>query len=801
MTQNCHAFVTSVSRVLNTTLGFPSRKTQDMKTPIRGLRLAATLIASAVLAVACGGGDDAPVTPNAPVPDAPALTVQGVAAVGAPLVGAQVLFQCVTATPANATTAANGSFTVPATNVGFPCAVKVTGGNVATAAGAANTQAYYSVVTGPGTANATPFSTLLVAILGGGDPAAWFENAQATPASLSSVTSSGLSTALGKLKTLLAGLPTPVALPTGFDPVTTAFSAVSTDATDKLLEKFKTTLASSNANFSDVIDQAVANLPLVEATPASLTLEKIGGYAHSGGLSSAEITAYDPLSKRLFVINGALGTADVLSLANPAAPVQVGTVTMASINASLCSDTPNCGANSVAVHNGVVALAVQRGTKTLPGFVAFLRATDLAVIGTATAGALPDMLTFSPDGKYVLVANEGEPNSYGQPDSVDPEGSITIIEVAGLKPNATSIQKTVTQVGFTSFNSQIDALRTAGVRIFGPNATVAQDLEPEYITVSADSKKAYVTLQENNAIATIDIATKTVLSIKSLGTKDHSLVGNGMDVSDEDGGTNTNSGSPSVKIQRVPVKGMYMPDAISSFTVGTNTYLITANEGDAREYTGINSVTAGREDPRVKDHCAAGVSDAIATFMGLASADVIKDSNLGRLRVTAFPFGGTFTGKDGSGKCTDLYSFGARSFSIWNTDITQVYDSGDQFEQKTSAIEGLMFNASNDDNAADSRSPAKGPEPEGVTVGKIGTKTFAFIGLERVGGVMVYDVSNPAAAVYVTYLNTRTGATGDRGPEGVTFVKASKSPNGKPLLIVGNETSGTTAIFQLNLTY
>lgn len=761
----------------------------------RGARLLAALGISALLAVACGGGDDY----VAPAPGAPAASIAGVAAVGAPLVGSQVSFQCVAGSPAATTTGADGSFTVPSAGVTFPCAVKVTGG---TASGAANTQAYYSVALASGTANATPLSTLLVAILGGGDPAAWFDKAQTTPSSLSAVTSGALGTALGSLRTLLAGMPTPLTLPAGFDPVTTKFSAVSTDSVDKLLEQFKTTLAAGGASFADVIDQAVAGLPLVEATPASLALEKIGGFEHSGGLSSAEITAYDPLSKRLFVINGALGSADVLSLANPASPVQVGTVTMASISASLCSDTPNCGANSVAVHNGIVALAVQRGTKTLPGFVAFLRATDLTVIGTATAGALPDMLTFTPDGKYLLVANEGEPNSYGQEDSVDPEGSISIIELAGLKPDATSISKTVTQVGFTSFNGQIDALRAAGVRIYGPGATVAQDLEPEYITVSADSRKAYVTLQENNAIAVVDIAAKTVLSVKPLGTKDHSVAGNGMDVSDEDGGTNTNSGTKTIKITPVPVKGLYLPDAIASFTVGTATYLITANEGDAREYTGINSVSAGREDPRMKDHCADGVSDAIASFMGTTSDNVRRDSNLGRLRVTAFPFGGSFTGKDESGKCTDLYSLGARSFSIWSSDVVQVFDSGDQFEQKTAALHPtLTFNASNDNDSFDDRSAAKGPEPEGVTIGKIGTRTFAFIGLERVGGVMVYDVSNPVAPVYVTYLNTRTGATGDRGPEGVTFIKASKSPNGKPLLVVGNETSGTTAIFQLNLTY
>jgi hypothetical protein len=138
--------------------------------------------------------------------------------------------------------------------------------------------------------------------------------------------------------------------------------------------------------------------------------------------------------------------------------------------------------------------------------------------------------------------------------------------------------------------------------------------------------------------------------------------------------------------------------------------------------------------------------------------------------------------------------------------VTRVYDSGDDFEQRTAALAGtpghdFVFNASNDGNALDARSASKGPEPEGVVVGRFGAKTFAFIGLERVGGVMVYDVSNPVAPTFVTYLNTREGAAGDRGPEGLALIPAADSPNGQPLLIVGHETSGTTAVYQLNLSY
>ena len=537
---------------------------------------------------------------------------------------------------------------------------------------------------------------------------------------------------------------------------------------------------------SDAPTPPAPTAPVVEATPAGLTLEKIGGYAHAGGASSAEITAYDPLTKRLFVINGALASVDVLDLSNPAAPALITSISAASFGPGLAA------INSVAVFNGVVALAVEANPKTSAGVVAWMRASDLTVLGTDTVGALPDMVTFTPDGSHLLVANEGEPNSYGQPDSVDPVGSVSVIALAGVTPTATAatLTRTVSSAGFGSFDGQIASLRTAGVRIYGPGASVSQDLEPEYITVSADSKTAYVTLQENNAIATVDIATKTITSVKPLGFKDHSLAGMGMDVSDRDSVMNANGGTAVVKIGPVPVKGLYLPDAIASYTAGGRTWLITANEGDAREWTGLV------EERSVSSHCSLGLDPTVFSD----AANQILDSNLGRLNITTTPNAGV-DGKNGAGLCNELYGFGARSFSIWSTEVNRVFDSGDDLEQRTQALANVNFNASNTNNTLDSRSRSKGPEPEGVTVGTFGSKTFAFIGLERVGGVMVYDVTNPNAPVYTTYLNTRTGATGDRGPEGLTLIKAAQSPNGKPLLVVGNESSGTTAVLQLNLTY
>lgn len=512
-----------------------------------------------------------------------------------------------------------------------------------------------------------------------------------------------------------------------------------------------------------------------EPTPSGLALEKIGSF-DGGAVGAAEIVAYDASTKRLFVVNGANATVDVLDLSNPAAPTRVGVLNVSALGAS---------ANSVDAYDGLVAVAIEASPKTLPGKVAFYNAATLALLHSVTVGALPDMLTFTPDGRYVVVANEGEPNSYGQPDSVDPEGSVSIITVnRGGTP-------TVRTADFKAFNGQEAALRALGIRLYGPGATAAQDLEPEFITVSADSSTAWVTLQENNAIAVVDIATATVRELLPLGFKDHSVEGAGLDASDEDGGTNTNSGTPAIKIKPYPVRGMYLPDGIANYSVDGKTYLITANEGDARaDWPGFN------EESRVRTHCDKGLDPSVFPD----AENLILDSNLGRLRITTTPNGGR-SGKNAAGQCNELWSFGARSFSIWDTAGRRVFDSGDDLEKRTTALSNVAFNASNDNNTLDSRSPNKGPEPEGVVTARFGQKVFAFIGLERVGGVMVYDVTVPAASKFVTYLNTRTAATGDRGPEGLTFIPANRSPNGKPLLIVGNETSGTTAVLQVNLSY
>ena len=499
---------------------------------------------------------------------------------------------------------------------------------------------------------------------------------------------------------------------------------------------------------------------------ADIRLQVIGSY-ETGVFdeSAAEIPAYDPATQRLFVVNANDAVVEVLDLSDPTQP-------------SKLFDIQSDGGivNSVAVSNGIVAIAVENEDTQAPGTVEFYAADGdgTSPLSTVTAGALPDMLVFTPDGTKVLVANEGEPNDDY---TIDPEGSISIIDISGGVENLT--QANVTTADFNAFDAQIDALRDSGVRIFGPNASVSQDLEPEYIAVSPDSTTAWVALQENNALAVVNIPDSTVTAIVPLGFKDHSIEGNGLDPSDRDDGIN---------ITTHPVLGMYQPDAIATYSAGGETYIVTANEGDARDYDGFS------EESRI--------SRLALDATAFPNAAALQDNAvLGRLTVTT-----TLGNTDGDDEFEQLYAFGTRSFSIWNDQGQLIYDSGDDFEQITAEQFPEDFNANNDENDSfESRSDNKGPEPEGVAVGTINGRTYAFIGLERIGGIMVYDVTDPNAVDFVKYINPRdfsgdaaAGTAGPLGPEGLIFIDAQDSPNGEALLVVSNEVSGSTTVFSID---
>jgi hypothetical protein len=510
---------------------------------------------------------------------------------------------------------------------------------------------------------------------------------------------------------------------------------------------------------------AIAVLALCSLTApavAQISLTPVGSY-ETGVFDegATEISAFCPQTQRVFSVNGLTGSIEVLDLSNPENPTYLFSIDLVEFGG---------GANHVEVMNGVVAAAVEGFSKQDDGLVVFFD-TDGNYLNDVPAGALPDMLTFTPDGSYVLVACEGEPDDTY---TVDPEGSLTIVDLSGGVASAVAHQ-----VSFAAFNGELDSLRDAGVRIFGPGATVAQDLEPEYIAYDPATGTAYVACQENNALVVCDIASATALDIVPLGTKDHSLTGNGLDASDRD---------DAINIANWPVHGYYMPDAIVGYTVGGEFFIISANEGDTRDYDGYS------EEDRIKNL----TLDPVA-FPDAATLQA--DENLGRLGTT-LANGDT----DGDGDVDQLYSIGARSFSIWDAAGHLVWDSGEELEQITANLLPGDFNSTNDENGSfDSRSDAKGPEPEGVAVCEMDGTWYALVGMERISGILMYDVTDPYAPVFLQYVTTRDftgdaelGTAGGLGPEGIRIISREDSPVGQALVLVSNEVSGSIDIFLMD---
>ena len=485
----------------------------------------------------------------------------------------------------------------------------------------------------------------------------------------------------------------------------------------------------------------------------SIKLTQIGRY-NSGIFDegAAEITAYDSDSQQLYVINGANSTIDILDVSDPANPIFTSAIDIEDLGG---------GINSIAIKDGTIAAAIEGELAQDEGSIVFFD-IEGNVLNQVTVGALPDMVTFTPDGTQVLVANEGEPDEDDLTNN--PEGSVSIIDISGGIESAS-----VTTADFTAYNGQEEELREQGVRIF-PGENFANDAEPEYIAVSPNSSQAFVTLQENNAVAVVDLETNEISDIQPLGLKDYSLENNGLDANDED---------EAINIQNESVFGLYQPDAIAAYEVDDATYYVTANEGDARD-----------EDERVEDL-------ELDPHAFPNAAELQSEEQLGRLEVS------TIDGDiDGDGDYDQLVSYGGRSFSIRDANGNIIFDSGDDFAQITAEQVPELFNSNGTIDSFDSRSDAKGVEPEGVVVGEVDGKPYAFVGLERVGGIMVYDISDPVNAEFVQYVNPINEETGDAldlAPEGLQFISAEDSPNGEPLLTVSNEVSGTVSIYQIDL--
>jgi len=556
-------------------------------------------------------------------------------------------------------------------------------------------------------------------------------------------------------------------------------------------------------------------LPGVNA-PTTLNANLIGRAVLNAAdpQGGAEIVAFQASKGWVYAVNASVDPAvveiiDINSMdAGALTPDAQGIITNTNIDSAITLDLASDGvigeANSLAFDNNnsvlAVAVAAETGTR---GMVAFYSVTGAAplFIKTVEVGFLPDNVVFTHDGTKAIVANEGEP---ARDYSEDPEGSISIIVLTDGVPADDDIELT-----FESFNDSQAELEAQGAVFANPSgrtingnaytASVAKDLEPEYVAVSEDDTLAFVAIQENNALAIVDLSTNTLRNIIGLGFKDWgSLL---IDASDKDGGLN---------FRNYPgLYGMYMPDTIDSYSWNDANFIVSANEGDGREYLfdvadEAACTAAGGLDFDEDDGCLAFIDEIRVEDLTLtANFDYLNndDNDIGRLLVTTFK-GATDNSTDGSGTYNELYTYGARSFTIWDTNGLVVYDSGDDFERITASIFGPLFNNNNDENEGDTRSDAKGPEPEALALGEIDGRNYAFVGLERMGGVMAYDITNPYNVQFVSYFANRgvtEGAdiTGDLAPEGMSFVHADDSPTGEPLLIIGNEISGSIQIYQI----
>ena len=236
---------------------------------------------------------------------------------------------------------------------------------------------------------------------------------------------------------------------------------------------------------------------------------------------------------------------------------------------------------------------------------------------------------------------------------------------------------------------------------------------------------------------------------------------------------------------------MYLPDGIATLRAQGRDYFVIANEGDAREWGTFI------EEVRVN----AVTLDATAFPYG---ATIENNAQIGeRLTIT-----NTRGDTDGDGDYDQLYGFGGRSFSILNEQGEMIFDSGDAIERAVANNPkfAAIFNASHTVNTLDDRSDNKGPEPESITIGEIGGRPYAFVGLERIGGFMVFDLSDPTAPRFIDYINHRNPAVmpglnngSDYGPEGLLFIEANDNALKVPLLVVANEVSGTTTAFRIDV--
>ncbi len=522
----------------------------------------------------------------------------------------------------------------------------------------------------------------------------------------------------------------------------------------------------------------------VRANEATVKITEISAISLDGE-GSGEIATFHPGSKRIFATNGVKNSIDIFDISNVAAPKKVGSLSLSPYGNDV---------TSVAAGRDVVVAAVlvtetfsATGAPSTPNGKLVVFDTNGKVLSSPDIlGVLPDSVTFAPNGTTALVAIEGQPvcakddpattakedTDYSK--ASDPEGGVSIVDLTN--PAAPVVKF----AGFKQFN--VAQMKAKGIAVSSVVNNVAKDFEPEFIT-AVDNKYAYVTIQEANAIGKLDIEAASFESVTRAFESKLSVTA--RDTSDRDSGAGPRN--------YANVVGASQPDAIASFKVGSGHYFVTANEGDAREYTCLN------DDQR-------GSSLKVDSRRFPNWSTLSANAALGRAKVNP-----TIGDRDGDGDIDTIHLRGSNSMTMYRNGIA-LWDSGellDQIQIKAFGVaningsHSLSSDKSTMNYVGQDRSDDKGSEPEGVAVGMVGNTRVAILGLERMTALAVFDITQPRTPVFQEWLQmlpakaTPAKDVKHWSPEGIVFVSADKSPSGKALIITSYELSGSISIHQI----
>ena len=493
-----------------------------------------------------------------------------------------------------------------------------------------------------------------------------------------------------------------------------------------------------------------------------LSSYSVGRANANGGV--AEIVTYNKDDKVFYVVSGVTQSIDLVKINSDGSTERKKRIEIGEILEDKNINAGDMTSVSYSDEKKLLAVAVQDEDYKNNGHIVILD-KDGDFVEAYESGVQPDMVTFTKDGKYIISADEGEPRE-GYVNGIDPKGSVTIIDVENKSTNK------------VEFNiNRVEALNNGVLLKKGSNP--AEDLEPEYIAISDDNKTAFISLQENNAIASIDIESGNINYVKGLGFIDHSVEGNEIDA------VRGKGKNAKIDIKNDNFLGTPMPDGIAFLSKDGKDYILTANEGDAREWGKKKNKYENTKSKKFDEK-----ADKKTEYLDNDKTDGLDENK--------------------------IYLLGGRSFSIYDaSNLTKVYNSGSDFEKITARIFPDFFNTSNDEDKGpdklDARSNKKGPEPENVEVLSIKDKTYAIIGLERISGIMIYDITDPSNPVYKDYFNNRIfiksvndkeeiglEKRGNIGPEGLCAIEAKDSPTGKPIVLVANEVSGTVQVIEFN---